>query len=97
MRIAKLNQIFAVVTAAACLAMTLPAALRFRTDRGVLRPLSQTNEATNTTIAHIGRGGFDMFRGILTLTLSLCLGAAAAPAALAQAVSPITEQEARAI
>jgi hypothetical protein len=25
-----------------------------------------------------------MFRGILTLTLSLCLGAAAAPAALAQ-------------
>src|SRR5690349_1224803 len=38
-----------------------------------------------------------MFRGILTLTLSLCLGAAAAPAALAQTAAPITEQEAHAI
>jgi len=32
-----------------------------------------------------------MFRGILTLTLSLCLGAAAAPAALAQTAPAITE------
>jgi len=39
-----------------------------------------------------------MFRAIRTLTLSLCLGAAAAPAALAQgAATPITEQEAHAI
>jgi hypothetical protein len=38
-----------------------------------------------------------MFRGILTLTVSLCLGAAAAPAALAQAAAPITEREAHAI
>ncbi len=38
-----------------------------------------------------------MFRGILSLTLSFCLGAAAAPAALAQAAAPITEQEAHAI
>src|SRR4029078_2997457 len=38
-----------------------------------------------------------MFRGILPLTLSLCLGAATAPAALAQAATPITEQEAHAI
>ena len=38
-----------------------------------------------------------MFRGILTLTLSLCLGAATAPAALAQSAAPITEQEAHAI
>jgi hypothetical protein len=38
-----------------------------------------------------------MLRGILTLTLSLCLGAVAAPAALAQAATPITEQEAHAI
>ena len=33
-----------------------------------------------------------MLRGILTLTLSLCLGAAAAPPALAQAAAPVTEQ-----
>ena len=38
-----------------------------------------------------------MFRGILPLTLSLCLGAATAPAALAQSAAPITEQEAHAI
>ena len=38
-----------------------------------------------------------MFRGILPLTLSLCLGAAAAPVALAQSAAPITEQEAHAI
>src|SRR5438093_13664342 len=38
-----------------------------------------------------------MFRGILTLTLSLCLGTAAMPAALAQTAAPITEQEAHAI
>ena len=38
-----------------------------------------------------------MLRGILILTLSLCLGAAAAPAALAQAAPPINEQEAHAI
>src|SRR5215470_13373230 len=39
-----------------------------------------------------------MVRGILTLTLSLCLGAATAPAALAEgAAPPITEQEAHAI
>lgn len=38
-----------------------------------------------------------MFRGILTLTLSLCLGAAAAPAVLAQTTTPINEDEARAI
>jgi hypothetical protein len=39
-----------------------------------------------------------MLRGILTLTLSLCLGAAATPAALAQTAAPaITEQEAHAI
>jgi len=39
-----------------------------------------------------------MFRGILTLTFSLCLGAAAAPAALAQGTVPtITEQDAHAI
>ena len=38
-----------------------------------------------------------MLRGILTMILSLCLGAAAAPAALAQAAAPITEQEAHAI
>jgi hypothetical protein len=37
-----------------------------------------------------------MFRGILKLTLCLCLGAAAMPAAPAQA-APITEQEAHAI
>ena len=36
-----------------------------------------------------------MLKRILPLTLSACLGAAAAPAALAQ--SPITEQEAHAI
>jgi len=50
------------------------------------------------TIAHIGKGVFDMFRGILKLTLCLCLGAVAAPAALAQGTAPaITEQEAHAI
>src|SRR6185436_8479943 len=38
-----------------------------------------------------------MLRGILPLTLSLCLGAATAPAALAQTAAPITEQEAHAI
>src|SRR5438093_6135483 len=38
-----------------------------------------------------------MFRGILPLTLSLCLGAAAAPAALGQSAAPISEQEAHAI
>jgi hypothetical protein len=39
-----------------------------------------------------------MLRGILTLTLSFCLGAVAASAALAQtAAMPITEQEAHAI
>ena len=39
-----------------------------------------------------------MFRGILTLTLSLCLGAATAPAALAQGAAPaITQEEAHAI
>lgn len=38
-----------------------------------------------------------MYRGILTLTLSLCLGAAAAPAVLAQTTTPVTEDEARAI
>jgi len=39
-----------------------------------------------------------MLRGILTLTLSLCLSAVAAPAALAQTGAPaITEQEAHAI
>ena len=39
-----------------------------------------------------------MFRGIPALTLSLCLGAAVAPAvALAQTPAAITEQEAHAI
>ncbi|MGY4262996.1 hypothetical protein ACVJF2_001566 [Bradyrhizobium sp. USDA 4519] len=38
-----------------------------------------------------------MFRGILTLTLSLCIGAATAPAALAQTAPAINEQEAHAI
>jgi hypothetical protein len=38
-----------------------------------------------------------MFRGFLPLTLSLCLGATAAPVALAQTAAPITEQEAHAI
>ena len=38
-----------------------------------------------------------MFRGILKLTLCLCLGAAAMPGALAQSAAPITEQEAHAI
>src|SRR2546430_1691625 len=38
-----------------------------------------------------------MFRRILTLTLSLCLGAAAAPAVQAQSAPAITEQEAHAI
>ena len=38
-----------------------------------------------------------MLRGVLPLTLSLCLGAAAAPTALAQSAAPITEQEAHAI
>src|SRR6185503_16280231 len=38
-----------------------------------------------------------MLRGILPLTLSLCLGAATAPAALAQWAAPITGQEAHAI
>jgi hypothetical protein len=38
-----------------------------------------------------------MFRGILKLTLCLCLGAVAAPAAPAQAAAPITEQVAHAI
>ena len=38
-----------------------------------------------------------MFRGILPLTLSLCVGAAAAPAALAQTAAPINEDEVRAI
>jgi hypothetical protein len=38
-----------------------------------------------------------MLRGILTLTLSFCLGAASAPAALAQSGGPITEQEAHTI
>src|SRR5690242_19907055 len=48
--------------------------------------------------AHIRRrGGFNMLRGFLTLTLSLCLGAVATPAALAQAAPAITEQEAHAI
>ena len=36
-----------------------------------------------------------MFRGILPLTVSLCLGAA--PMALAQTTAPVTEQEAHAI
>ena len=38
-----------------------------------------------------------MLRGILTLTLAFCLGTTAAPAALAQSATPITEQEAHAI
>ncbi len=39
-----------------------------------------------------------MFRGILKLTLFLCLGAVAAPAALAQGAAPaITQEEAHAI
>src|SRR5246127_2983635 len=38
-----------------------------------------------------------MFRSILKLTLYLCLGAVATPAALAQAPAPISEQEAHAI
>jgi hypothetical protein len=38
-----------------------------------------------------------MFRAIATLTLSLCLGAAAAPVALAEGAEPISEQEAQAI
>jgi hypothetical protein len=38
-----------------------------------------------------------MLRGIRTLTLALCLGAAAAPTALAQTAPPINEDEARAI
>ncbi len=38
-----------------------------------------------------------MFRGIATLTLSFCLAAVAAPAALADNGAPITEQEAHAI
>ena len=38
-----------------------------------------------------------MFRGIPALTLSLCLGAAVAPVALAQTPAAITEQEAHAI
>ena len=38
-----------------------------------------------------------MSGGILKLTLALCLGAASAPSALAQAAAPITEQEAHAI
>ena len=46
----------------------------------------------------IRRGVLDMFRGILKLTLCLCFGAVATPAALAQGtVSTITEQEAHAI
>src|SRR5438874_13531696 len=52
------------------------------------------------TTALIRRGVFDMFifRRILKLTLCLCLGAMAAPAALAQGTAPaITEQEAHAI
>ncbi|MDA9546369.1 hypothetical protein ACM43_18405 [Bradyrhizobium sp. CCBAU 45321] len=36
-------------------------------------------------------------KGILLMTLSLCLGAAAAPAALAETAAPITEQEAHGI
>jgi len=42
------------------------------------------------------RGEFDMFRGIVTLAMSFWLGAAAAPAVLAQSVA-ITEEEAHAI
>jgi hypothetical protein len=42
-------------------------------------------------------GVFDMFRGILKLTLCLCLSAATATAALAQTAASITEQEAHAI
>ena len=48
---------------------------------------SESNDAINQN-QQLRRGGFDMFRGILTLTLSLCLGAAAAPAALAQRRHP---------
>jgi hypothetical protein len=49
------------------------------------------------TAANDKRGVFDMFRGILKLTLCLSLGAVATPAALAQTAAPITEQEAHAI
>ena len=38
-----------------------------------------------------------MFRDILKMTLFLCLGAAAAPPALAQTAAPITQEEAHAI
>jgi len=54
------------------------------------------NEAANHK-STIQKRRFDMFRGILPLTLSLCLGAAAAPTALAQSAAPISEQEAHAI
>src|SRR3979411_1819586 len=54
-----------------------------------------SDDGTHRRTAH--QGVFDMFRGILKLTMCLCLGAAAAPAALAQAAPPITEQEAHAI
>ena len=49
------------------------------------------------TIIPDPEGVFDMFRRILKLTLALCLGATAAPAAQAHAAAPITEQEAHAI
>src|SRR6201987_4994683 len=45
----------------------------------------------------MSEGGFEMLRGFLTLTLSLCLSAVATPAALAQTAPAITEQEAHAI
>jgi hypothetical protein len=43
------------------------------------RQAEHSDDSINQKTAHIRRGGFDMFRGILALTLSLCLGAAAAP------------------
>ena len=74
------------------------------TERHGSRRISQlsklnmgASEDHTSKTAHIRKGVFDMFRGILKLTLCLCLGAAAMPAALAQSAAPITEQEAHAI
>src|SRR5689334_644350 len=78
--------------------LLLPPMRELRSRKNLRRQERRAGPDHQIATAHIRRrGGFNMLRGFLTLTLSLCLGAVATPAALAQAAPAITEQEAHAI
>ena len=83
------SQLNAVARASRSFGRTLAQGVNFKPSHTIKKPQVAT--------AHSRRGVFDMFRSILKLTLCLCLGALATPAALAQAPAPITEQQAHAI